>query len=74
MECRGRGGSTYTAPGGSTYTASRLILLFRSNCCKCKPLEISRLLSHADFHTQALSKTFHQVTQLLSNTTKIVFM
>ena len=30
MECRGRGGSTFTAPGWSTYTASRLILLLRA--------------------------------------------
>ena len=34
-------------------------------------LEISRLLSHADLHTIELFKSFHQVTHLLSNTTKI---
>ena len=29
-----------------------------SNCCKCKLLEISRLLSHADLHTIELSRKF----------------
>ena len=42
-----------------------------SNCCKCKLLEISRLLSHADLHSIELSRTFHQVTRLLCNTTRI---
>ena len=43
-------------------------------CCKYKLLEISRLLCHANMHTIELSRTFHQVTQLLHvcNTTKIV--
>ena len=41
-----------------------------SNCCKYKLREISRLLSHADLHAKKLSRTFHQVTHLLCNTTK----
>ena len=48
-----------------------------SNCCyKYKLLEISRLLRHANMHTTELSRTFHQVTQLLHvcNTTKIVLL
>ena len=35
---------------------------------------MSRLLSHADMSTIELSKTFHQVTQLLRNTTEIVLL
>ena len=45
-----------------------------SNWCKHKLLEISRLLSHADLHTVELSRTFHQVTHLLCNINKTVFM
>ena len=46
-----------------------------SNCCgKYKPLEVSTLLSHADMRTIVLSRTFHLVTQLLRNTTKIVLL
>ena len=48
-----------------------------SNCFgKYKLLEISRLLCHANMHTIELSRTFHQVTQLLHvcNTTKIVLL
>ena len=41
-----------------------------SNRYKYKLLEISRLISHADLHIMELSKTFHQVTQLLGNTIK----
>ena len=44
------------------------------NCCKYKLLEISRLLSHAAFRTIELSTTFHQVTHLLINTTKIALL
>ena len=43
-------------------------------CCKYKHLEFSRLLTHADMCTIELSKTFHQVTQLLRNTIKIVLL
>ena len=43
-----------------------------SNCCKYNLPEISRLLGHADLHTVELSGTFHQVTYLLGNTSKIV--
>ena len=45
-----------------------------SSCCKYDLLEISRLLSHADLHSVELSGTFHQVTYLLCNTTKIVLV
>ena len=46
-----------------------------SNCCgKYKPLEVSTLLSHDDMRTIVLSRTFHLVTQLLRNTTKIVLL
>ena len=45
-----------------------------NNFCKYKLLEISRLLSHTDLHTVELSRTFHQVTLLLRNTTKVVLM
>ena len=45
-----------------------------SNCCKYKLLEISRLIGHADLHTIELSKIFHQVKQLLSNTTKVALL
>ena len=41
-------------------------------CCKYKLPKISRLLIHVDLHTIELSRTFHQVTHLLRNTTKIV--
>ena len=34
----------------------------RNFSCKYKPLEISRLLSHANTHTIELSRTFLQVT------------
>ena len=43
-----------------------------SNYCKYKLLDFSRLLSHADSHTIELSRTFHQVTHLLCNTSKKV--
>ena len=46
------------------------IAFVRSSCCsKYKLLEMSRLLSNADMSTIELSRTFHQVTQLLRNTT-----
>ena len=45
-----------------------------SNYCKYKLLEISRLLSHADLHNIELSRTFNQVMNLLSNTSRIVLM
>lgn len=45
-----------------------------SDCCKYKLLAISRLLSHADLHNIELFRTFHQVTHLLRNTTKIAVM
>ena len=45
-----------------------------SDCCKYKLLAISRLLSHADLHNIELFRTFHQVTHLLCNTTKIVLI
>ena len=44
-----------------------------NNYCK-RNLEIPRMLSHADLHTVKLSRTFHQVTHLLCNTTKIVLV
>ena len=55
----------------SLLSISRLIFVqsVMSNCCcKYKLLEISRLLSHADLRTIELSRTFHQVMQLLRNT------
>ena len=44
------------------------------NYCKYKFLEISRLLSHADFLTIELSRTFHWVTHLSCSTTEIFLM
>ena len=38
------------------------------------PVEIFKMLSHVDLHTVELSRTFHQVTYLLCNTSKIVLM
>ena len=49
-------------------------IFMRNCCCKYKLLEISRLLSHADMRTIELSRTFHHVTQLFRNTTKIVLL
>ena len=43
-------------------------------CCNYRLLEISRLPSHADMLTIELSKTFHQVTQLLRKTTEIILL
>ena len=44
-----------------------------SNCyCKYR-LEISRLLSRADMCIIEISRIFYQVTQLLRNSSKIVF-
>ena len=41
-----------------------------SSCfCKYNPLEISRMLSKADMHIIEHSRTLHQVTHLLRNTT-----
>ena len=52
----------------------RIAFVMSNCCCKYKLLEMSRLLSHADMSTIELSKTFHQVTQLLRNTTEIVLL
>ena len=41
-------------------------------CFKYKVLEISKLFSHSNLRIIELSRIFHQVTQLLRNTTKIV--
>ena len=46
--------------------------VMRNCCCKYNLLKISRLLSHADMWTIERSWTFHHVTQLLRNTTKII--
>ena len=43
-------------------------------CCKYKLLEISSLLGQADLRTIELYKKFHQITQLLRNTTKIILL
>ena len=43
-------------------------------CCKCKLLEISRLLGHADVCTVELSRTFYQFTKLLCNATEIILL
>ena len=47
----------------------RIAFVMGNCCCKYKLLEKSRLLSHADMRTIGLSRIFHQVTQLLCNTT-----
>ena len=39
-----------------------------------KLLEITRLHNHTDMRTIELSKTFHQVRQLLRNTIEIVLL
>ena len=48
--------------------------VMRTCYCKYKFLEIFRLLRYADMRTMELSETFHQVTQLLRNTFKIVLL
>ena len=53
---------------------SRKLDVMSNCCCKYKHLEFSRLLTHADMCTIELPKTFHQVTQLLLNTNKIVLL
>ena len=55
-------------------SVQRIAFVMRNCCCKYKLLEISRLLSHADMSTIELSRTFHQVMQLLRNTTEILLL
>ena len=77
---KGHDGTTHRREwGGRDWLVTRMDELayrtlppFISNCCKYDLAEISRLLGHADLHTVELSGTFHQVTYLLGNTTKIV--
>ena len=55
-------------------SVQRIAFVMNNCCCKYKLLEISRLLSHADMSTIELSRTFHQVMQLLRNTTEILLL
>ena len=55
-------------------SVQRIVFVMNNCCCKYKLLEISRLLSHADMSTIELSRTFHQVMQLLRNTTEILLL
>ena len=55
-------------------SVQRIAFVISNCCCKYKLLEISGLLSHADTSTIELSRTFHQVTQLLRNTTEILLL